>query len=75
MLLLTSTDVDTYDLTIDPQQTLAVVATPVTSGMTVTVTLISPTGKVIGTATSTDRRVHRPSCPESRAPRGAPTRS
>ena len=50
--LLTSTDADTYDLTIDPHQTLSVVATPVTSGMTVTVTLISPTGNVIGTATS-----------------------
>ena len=51
-LLLSSTDTDTYDLSIDPQQTLGVVATPVTSGMKVTVTLISPTGHVIGTATS-----------------------
>ena len=50
--LLTSTDVDTYDLTIDPSQTLSVIGIPVTSGMTLTVTLISPTGNVIGTATS-----------------------
>ncbi len=52
MRFLNQTDVDTYDLTIDPNQTLAVVATPVTTGMSVTVTLISPSGKVIGTATS-----------------------
>ena len=51
-VLLTSTDVDTYDLTIDPHQTISVIGTPVTSGMTLTVTLISPTGNVIGTATS-----------------------
>ncbi len=51
-VLLTPSDVDNYTLAIDPQQTLAVVATPVTSGMTLTVTLISPTGHVLGTATS-----------------------
>ena len=51
-LLLSSTDVDTYDLAIDPHQTLSVVATPITPGMKVTITLISPAGIVIGTATS-----------------------
>ena len=50
--LLSSTDSDTYTLAIDPHQTLAVVATPVTSGMTLTLELISPTGHVIGMATS-----------------------
>ena len=49
---LSSTDVDTYDLSIDPAQTLAVVVTPVTSSLSVTVKLISPTGNVLGTATS-----------------------
>ena len=51
-VLLSSTDVATYDLTIDPSQTLSVIGIPVTSGMTLTITLISPTGNVIGTATS-----------------------
>jgi len=51
-LLLSSSDVDTYNLAIDPQQTLAVVVTPVTTSMTVTVTLISPTGNTLGSATS-----------------------
>ncbi len=51
-LLLSSSDVDIYDLPIDPQQTLAVMATPVSSSMSVTVTLISPTGNVLGSATS-----------------------
>ncbi len=51
-LLLSSSDVDTYDLSIDPHQTLAVMVTPVTSTMTVTVTLISPKGNVLGSATS-----------------------
>ena len=51
-VLLSSSDVDTYTLAIDPNQTLAVVAKPVTSGMSVTITLISPSGNVIGTATS-----------------------
>ena len=50
--LLSSSDTDTYDLTIDPHQTLAVIARPVSSGLEVTVTLISPSGIVIGTATS-----------------------
>ena len=51
-LLFSSTDVATYDLTINPQQTLAVIATPLTSGMKVTVTLLSPSGVVLGSATS-----------------------
>ena len=51
-LLLSSSDSDTYELTIDPHQTLGVVVTPVTSGMKVTVTLISPSGIAIGKATS-----------------------
>ena len=51
-LLVSSSDVDTYNLTIDPKQTLAVVVRPVSPSMTVTVTLISPTGNVIGSATS-----------------------
>ena len=58
-LLLSSSDVDTYDLSIDPHQTLAVVVTPVTSAMTVTVTLISPTGNVLGSATSSEPRRSR----------------
>ena len=51
-LLISSSDVDTYDLSIDPHQTLGVVVTPVTKTMSVTVTLLSPTGNVLGTATS-----------------------
>ncbi len=51
-VLLTSTDVDTYDLTIDPDQTLSVIGIPITPGMTLTVTLISPTGHVIGQESS-----------------------
>ncbi len=51
-LLLSSSDVDTYDLSINPGQTLAVVATPTSSTMSLTVTLISPTGMVLGSATS-----------------------
>jgi Legume lectin domain/SdrD B-like domain/Bacterial pre-peptidase C-terminal domain/Bacterial Ig-like domain len=51
-LLLSSDDVDTFDLSIDPHQTLAVTVTPVTKTMTATVTLLSPTGNVIGVATS-----------------------
>ena len=51
-VLLSSSDLDTYKLAIDPQQTLAVLVTPVTSTMTLTVTLLSPAGHVIGTATS-----------------------
>jgi len=50
--LLSQNDTDTYDLAIDPHQTLAVIVTPVTPGMTATVNLISPAGNVIGTATS-----------------------
>ena len=50
--LLSPTDVDTYDLAIDPAQTLGVVVIPVTSSLSVTVKLISPTGNVLGTATS-----------------------
>jgi hypothetical protein len=50
--LVSSSDTDTYDLTINPQQTLGVMATPVSSGMTLSTTLISPSGLVIGTATS-----------------------
>ena len=51
-VLLTSTDSDTYDLTIDPHQTLSVIGIPVTSGMTLTVTLFSPSGHIIGQASS-----------------------
>jgi Bacterial pre-peptidase C-terminal domain len=51
-VLLSSTDIDTYNLAIDPQQTLAVLVTPVTSSLSATVELISPAGKVIGKATS-----------------------
>ena len=51
-VLLSSTDVDTYDLTINPSQTLSVIGIPVTSGMTLTVTLISPSGHMLGSATS-----------------------
>ena len=51
-LLVSPRDVDTFKLTIDPSQTLAVVVTPVSPSMIVTVSLISPTGNVIGTATS-----------------------
>src|SRR5208337_2622744 len=51
-VLLSSTDIDTYNLAIDPQQTLAVIVTPLTSSLTATVDLYSPTGKLIGAATS-----------------------
>ena len=51
-VLINSSDVDTYTLAIDPQQTLAVLVMPVTSTLTVTVNLISPTGHILGTATS-----------------------
>ena len=51
-ILLSSTDVDTYDLAIDPHQTLSVIATPGSSSITVTVTLISPNGHVLGSASS-----------------------
>ena len=51
-VLLSSTDTGTYTLTIDPDQTLAVLATPATQNLTLTVTLVSPAGQVLGTATS-----------------------
>jgi methionine-rich copper-binding protein CopC/protocatechuate 3,4-dioxygenase beta subunit len=51
-VLTSGSDTNTYNLGIDPRQTLAVVVTPVTSSMTATVQLISPTGHIIGTATS-----------------------
>jgi methionine-rich copper-binding protein CopC len=51
-VLVTGADVDTYNLAIDPNQTIGVVATPVSSGMSVTVELISPAGKIIGFASS-----------------------
>jgi methionine-rich copper-binding protein CopC len=51
-VVVSPSDVDTYNLTIDPHQTLGVLVTPVTTTMTATVTLISPSGNVIGTATS-----------------------
>jgi hypothetical protein len=51
-VLVSSTDADTYNLTIDPLQTIGVVVTPVTKDMTATVELVSPKGIVIGTATS-----------------------
>ena len=51
-VLVTPTDTDTYDLTIDPQQTISALVTPVTSSLTATVELVSPTGNVLGTATS-----------------------
>ena len=72
--LLSSNDVDTYNLAIDPRQTLAIVVSPVTSSLSVTVKLISPTGNVIGTATSPSaglRQYYR----ESGASRVARTRS
>ncbi len=72
--LLTSSDLDTYNLAIDPQQTLAVVVAPVSATMKLTVTLISPTGHVIGSATSASP-AHLSTCRGSRAPREAPTRS
>jgi len=51
-VLLSSTDIDTYNLAIDPQQTLAVIVTPVTSSLTANVDLYSPTGNLLGAATS-----------------------
>ena len=51
-VLVTPIDTDTYDLTIDPQQTISALVTPVTSSLTATVELVSPTGNVLGTATS-----------------------
>src|SRR5262249_15793281 len=51
-VLVDASDVNTYNLGIDPQQTIAVLVTPVTSSMTATVTLLDPNGNVVGTATS-----------------------
>jgi methionine-rich copper-binding protein CopC/protocatechuate 3,4-dioxygenase beta subunit len=51
-VLVDGNDTDTYNLSIDPQQTLGVIVRPVTSGMTATVNLYSPSGNLIGTATS-----------------------
>ena len=58
-VLVTPTDTDTYDLTIDPQQTISALVTPVTSSLTATVELVSPTGNVIGKATSPGSRSAR----------------
>jgi protocatechuate 3,4-dioxygenase beta subunit/methionine-rich copper-binding protein CopC len=51
-VLVDANDVDTYTLSIDPGQTLAVVVRPVTKSMTATVQLYAPTGNLIGTAVS-----------------------
>jgi methionine-rich copper-binding protein CopC len=51
-VVINASDTDTYNLTIDPHQTLGVIVTPVTSSMTATVNLYSPSGSLIGTATS-----------------------
>src|SRR5262249_12837669 len=45
-VVVSSTDTATYNLTIDPQQTLAVLITPVTSSMTATITLTAPDGTI-----------------------------
>ena len=50
--LSSSTAVNSYNLTISPHETLAVVVTPVTSTLSASVTLLSPTDQVVGTATS-----------------------
>jgi methionine-rich copper-binding protein CopC len=51
-LLVSPSDVDTYNLGIDPHQTISVLVTPVTQSMTATVSLFSPSGILIGQATS-----------------------
>jgi methionine-rich copper-binding protein CopC len=45
-VLVSSSDVDTYQLSIDPRQTLAVLVTPVTSSMTATITITAPDNTV-----------------------------
>ena len=50
--LASSSVVDSYYVSINPSQTLAVIATPLTANMSATVTLISPSGQTIGLATS-----------------------
>jgi hypothetical protein len=48
--LASASDVATYDLTIDPQQTLAELGTPLTSSMILTVVLTAPDGTVTATS-------------------------
>ena len=50
--LSSSTAVNSYNLTISAHQTLALVVTPVTSTLSASVTLLSPTNQVVGKATS-----------------------
>ena len=51
-VLADANQVNSYNLGIDPKQTLAVIVKPVTKTMTATVNLYSPAGKLIGSATS-----------------------
>jgi hypothetical protein len=51
-VLTSSSDVDTYNLAIDPHQTISVVLTPVSGSMEPTVDLYSPKGVLFGSATS-----------------------
>jgi hypothetical protein len=48
-VVVNSSDVDTYNLTIDPHQTLSVIVRPVSASMTATVNLIAPDGTVTST--------------------------
>ncbi len=48
-VLVSTGDVDTFNLSIDPGQTIGVLVTPVTSSMTATITLTEPDGTVVTT--------------------------
>ena len=50
--LVSSSDIDIYNLAIDPNQTLGVVVSPSSSLLTLSVSLYSPSGTLLATATS-----------------------
>jgi hypothetical protein len=51
-ILVSSSDVDTYNLAIDPNQTLGAVVSPASSSQSLSVSLYDPSGTLVGTATS-----------------------
>ena len=50
--LVSSSDIDIYNLAIDPNQTLGVVVSPSSSSLSLSVSLYSPSGTLLATATS-----------------------
>ena len=50
--LVSASDVNTYNLAIDPNQTLGVVVSPSSSSLSLSVSLYSPSGTLLATATS-----------------------